>query len=111
MAAETEAERRFVICNADEGEPGTFKDRVLLTERPDLMIEGMTIAARAVGAREGIIYLRGEYVYLRDHLEALERRRAAGLLGRRYHGRHGASTSTSGSRWGPAPISAARKAR
>jgi [NiFe] hydrogenase diaphorase moiety large subunit len=83
MAAQTEAERRFVICNADEGEPGTFKDRVLLTERPDLMIEGMTIAARAIGAREGIIYLRGEYVYLKGIiLEALERRRAAGLLGR-----------------------------
>jgi [NiFe] hydrogenase diaphorase moiety large subunit len=80
--AETPAERRFVICNADEGEPGTFKDRVLLTERPDLMIEGMTIAARAVGAREGLIYLRGEYVYLKDLiLEVLERRRAAGLLG------------------------------
>lgn len=83
MAAGTEAERRFVICNADEGEPGTFKDRVLLTERPDLMIEGMTIAARAIGAREGIIYLRGEYAYLKPIvLETLARRREAGLLGR-----------------------------
>jgi len=81
--AEAPARRRFVICNADEGEPGTFKDRVLLTERPDLVIEGMTIAARAIGAREGLIYLRGEYAYLRPLiLETLERRRAAGLLGR-----------------------------
>ncbi len=74
--------RRFVICNADEGEPGTFKDRVLLTERPRLTIEGMTIAARAVGAREGILYLRGEYVYLRELLEdVLADRRVRGLLG------------------------------
>ncbi len=81
-AAREAAARRFIICNADEGEPGTFKDRVLLTERPHLLIEGMTIAARAVGAREGILYLRGEYAYLRDHLEAvLAERRAAGLLG------------------------------
>ncbi len=81
-AAET-AERRYVLCNADEGEPGTFKDRVLLTERPHLMVEGMTIAARAVGAREGIIYLRGEYVYLRELIEGvLAKRRDKGLLGR-----------------------------
>ena len=82
FAADTNADRRFIICNADEGEPGTFKDRVLLTERPHLLIEGMTIAARAVGAREGILYLRGEYVYLRDLLqEVLAERRARGLLG------------------------------
>jgi len=82
-AAQTEAEERFVICNADEGEPGTFKDRVLLTERTDLIIEGMTIAARAIGAREGIIYLRGEYTYLKAVLlETLAQRRQAGLLGR-----------------------------
>ncbi len=83
FAASEQAGRRFVICNADEGEPGTFKDRVLLTERPDLLIEGMTIAARAVGAREGILYLRGEYVYLRDLIgEVLEERRRRGLLGK-----------------------------
>ena len=82
MAAREPASRRFVICNADEGEPGTFKDRVLLTERPHLLFEGMAIAARAIGAREGILYLRGEYVYLRDYLEAvLAERRDAGLLG------------------------------
>ena len=82
FAAETDAERRVVICNADEGEPGTFKDRVLLTERPHLLVEGMTIAARAIGAREGIIYLRGEYVYLRELLEeVLSDRRSRGLLG------------------------------
>ncbi len=82
FAAAEKDTRRFVFCNADEGEPGTFKDRVLLTERPDLMIEGMTIAARAVGAREGLIYLRGEYAYLREHLQSvIDARRARGVLG------------------------------
>ncbi len=82
FAAGAEDDRRFIICNADEGEPGTFKDRVLLTERPHLLIEGMTIAARAVGAHEGILYLRGEYVYLRPLLqEVLDARRQKGLLG------------------------------
>ena len=90
FAAETEAERRVVICNADEGEPGTFKDRVLLTERPHLLIEGMTIAARAIGATEGILYLRGEYVYLRELLkEVLAERRARGLLGEQIMGVEG----------------------
>jgi [NiFe] hydrogenase diaphorase moiety large subunit len=75
-------DRRYVVCNADEGEPGTFKDRVLLTQFPDLVVEGMTIAARAIGAREGIVYLRGEYAYLLRGLEeCLVRRRASGLLG------------------------------
>jgi [NiFe] hydrogenase diaphorase moiety large subunit len=75
--------QRYVFCNADEGEPGTFKDRVLLTERPDQVIEGMTIAAWALGASEGIVYLRAEYAYLRPHLEdVLRRRRRRGLLGR-----------------------------
>ena len=75
-------DRKVLICNADEGEPGTFKDRVLLTERPDLVFEGMTIAGYAIGAREGILYLRAEYAYLRPFLEdCLARRRDAGLLG------------------------------
>ncbi len=74
---------KFVLCNADEGEPGTFKDRVLLTERADLVVEGMTIAGYAIGADAGIIYLRGEYAYLRRYLEeVLARRRAAHVLGR-----------------------------
>ncbi len=69
LAAATEAPDRVVICNADEGEPGTFKDRVLLTERVDLLLEGMTICARAIGARQGIIYLRAEYRYLENWLK------------------------------------------
>ena len=51
----------YVVCNADEGEPGTFKDRVLLTSYADAVIEGMTIGAWVTGARQGLIYLRGEY--------------------------------------------------
>ncbi len=77
------ADKRYIICNADEGEPGTFKDRVLLTEYPDLLFEGMTIGGYAIGAKEGIVYLRGEYTYLRKFLESvLERRREEGILGR-----------------------------
>lgn len=81
---------KFVLCNADEGEPGTFKDRVLLTERADLVMEGMTIAAYCIGAETGIIYLRGEYAYLRPYLEAcLNERRAANLLGNGILGKAG----------------------
>ncbi len=73
---------RIVVCNADEGEPGTFKDRVLLTSHADMVFEGMTLAAYAVGARRGFLYLRGEYRYLLDHLEGvLARRRRDNLLG------------------------------
>jgi len=73
---------KYVVCNADEGEPGTFKDRVLLLDYADLVFEGMTIAARAIGATKGILYLRGEYVYMRPHLETvLARRRKDGQLG------------------------------
>ncbi len=83
-------EDKFVLCNADEGEPGTFKDRVLLTERADLMLEGMTIAAYAIGAESGIIYLRGEYAYLRAFLEdKMNRRREANLLGNKILGKEG----------------------
>jgi [NiFe] hydrogenase diaphorase moiety large subunit len=83
-------ERKFVVCNADEGEPGTFKDRVILTEAAGLMFEGMTIAGYAIGASEGIVYLRGEYAYLLQFLEEiLAKRRAAGLLGRDILGKSG----------------------
>jgi [NiFe] hydrogenase diaphorase moiety large subunit len=78
-----EGQTRIVVCNADEGEPGTFKDRVLLSAHADLVIEGMTVAACAIGATRGFIYLRGEYRYLLEPLNAvLERRRQAKLLGK-----------------------------
>ena len=52
---------RYIVCNADEGEPGTFKDRIIMEGDPHLFIEGMVIAAYAVGAAKGYIYIRGEY--------------------------------------------------
>lgn len=77
------AAERYVVCNADEGEPGTFKDRVILTELPKLLFEGMAVAGYAVGAREGILYLRAEYAYLKPHLESvLDELRREGVLGR-----------------------------
>ncbi|MBS0354907.1 MAG: NAD(P)H-dependent oxidoreductase subunit E [Proteobacteria bacterium] len=81
-ARNASGEPKIIVCNADEGEPGTFKDRVLLNSYADLVFEGMTLAAWAVGASEGFLYLRGEYRYLMPQLEAvLTRRREAGLLG------------------------------
>ncbi len=80
----------YVVCNADEGEPGTFKDRVLLASRADLVFEGMTLCARVIGAREGFLYLRGEYRHLLAPLaQVLERRRSQGLLGQRIFGIEG----------------------
>jgi [NiFe] hydrogenase diaphorase moiety large subunit len=90
LAAAASSDVKFVVCNADEGEPGTFKDRVILSEHADLVCEGMTIAGYAIGARQGLIYLRGEYAYLRSHMEeVLARRRAAGLLGADIQGKAG----------------------
>ncbi len=74
---------KHVVCNADEGEPGTFKDRVLLTSYADLVFEGMTLCALVIGAKHGYLYLRGEYAYLLEPLQAvLQRRREANLLGK-----------------------------
>ncbi len=73
---------KYVICNADEGEPGTFKDRVLLTRSPKQVFMGMVLAAYAIGSRHGIVYLRAEYHYLKAYLEAqLQQMRAQNLLG------------------------------
>lgn len=84
---ETQDDKRYVVCNADEGEPGTFKDRVLLTRMADLLFEGMTLAAYIVGSQQGFLYLRSEYQYLLPRLEGLlQMRRDAGLLGRHIMG-------------------------
>src|SRR5208337_723686 len=61
--------QRYVVCNADEGEPGTFKDRVLLNSFSVRVLEGMAISAYAVGATKGFIYLRGEYKHLQEQLQ------------------------------------------
>lgn len=76
-------QRKFIVCNADEGEPGTFKDRVLLQNQPGSVIEGMILAAFAVGATYGMIYLRGEYRWLAASLQKeIDNFYQAGLLGR-----------------------------
>ena len=73
---------KYVVCNADESEPGTFKDRYLMERDPHMLIEGMLIAAYALGAKTNYIYTRGEYKYLIDIMDrALDEARAAGLLG------------------------------
>jgi [NiFe] hydrogenase diaphorase moiety large subunit len=80
----------YIVGNADEGEPGTFKDRVLLTECPHLLFEGMAVAGYAAGAAEGVLYLRGEYAYLLPHLESvLAGLRRKKLLGRAAAGKRG----------------------
>lgn len=82
LCGQAVAEEHYVVCNADEGEPGTFKDRLLLSEFPDLVFDGMVIAGYALGSRHGVLYLRGEYAYLLDELQAvLAKRRQIGRLG------------------------------
>jgi [NiFe] hydrogenase diaphorase moiety large subunit len=83
-------DEKYVICNADEGEPGTFKDRALLTRSPLDVFIGMVIAAYAIGSSHGIVYLRAEYAYLKRYLESrLQQLRDDGLLGRSIGGRAG----------------------
>jgi [NiFe] hydrogenase diaphorase moiety large subunit len=89
---QAKGDRRYVLCNADEGEPGTFKDRVVLTECADLLFEGITIAGYAIGSDTGIVYLRAEYGYLLAYLEqVLSERRKKGLLGENVAGKAGFS--------------------
>ena len=79
---------KYLICNADEGEPGTFKDRFILERDPHLLIEGMIIAAYAIGAEQGYIYLRGEYPAVAGILErAIDQAAEKGLLGKRLGGK------------------------
>jgi len=81
-AANAKADQKYVVCNADESEPGTFKDRVLLIDDPHKTIEGMLIAGYAIGASKGYIYIRAEYPYIVPVLQnALKESRIAGLLG------------------------------
>ncbi|MGI5862014.1 MAG: NAD(P)H-dependent oxidoreductase subunit E [Myxococcales bacterium] len=83
FCARAQGERKVVICNADEGEPGTFKDREILKQVPAHVFEGMAIAGYAIGAKEGILYLRGEYAYMLPALEkTLEQMREKGVLGK-----------------------------
>jgi NADH-quinone oxidoreductase subunit F len=74
---------KYICCNADESEPGTFKDHVLMERNPHLLIEGCAIASYAIGAKVAYIYIRGEFYHVQEILEAeIERAYAAGYLGR-----------------------------
>lgn len=78
---------RYVVCNADEGDPGAFMDRSVLESDPHRLLEGMVIAAYAVGAHEGYVYIRAEYPLAIERLRlALKQARAKGLLGPRVAG-------------------------
>ncbi len=90
LCKQAETENKHVICNADEGEPGTFKDRVLLNSYANQFIEGMTLCAGIVGASQGYIYLRAEYLFLLPKLNAvLQKRRDDNLLGNNILGKKG----------------------
>jgi len=82
MAAKNEADQKYIICNADEGDPGAFMDRSILEGDPHSVLEAMAIAGYGIGASEGIIYIRAEYPLAIHRLEiALEQAYANGLLG------------------------------
>ncbi len=85
-----EDDAKYIICNADEGEPGTFKDRAILQNLPGLVIEGMILAGYATGSKEGIIYLRAEYqFFLKDLEKLIEEFYAKNLLGKNILGVEG----------------------
>ena len=90
LTAASISEDKFIVCNADEGEPGTFKDRVLLLEYPELVFEGMVIAGYTIGAKLGLVYLRGEYEYMLKSLQDyLKMMRKENLLGENIIGKTG----------------------
>jgi NADP-reducing hydrogenase subunit HndC len=87
FVANAPGQPKYVICNADESEPGTFKDRLILEGDPHSILEAMTLAAYAIGASEGYIYIRGEYTLAYNRLKrAIEQARAMGLLGQKLFG-------------------------
>ncbi|MEA5077415.1 MAG: NADH-quinone oxidoreductase subunit NuoF [Anaerolineaceae bacterium] len=87
FVAKTESHKKYVICNADESEPGTFKDRLILEGDPHSIIEALAIAAYAVGADEGYVYIRGEYTLAQQRLhQAIEQAKEMGLLGENLFG-------------------------
>ncbi|HSH53091.1 MAG TPA: NADP oxidoreductase, partial [Bacteroidales bacterium] len=69
FTAQQESDEKYVVCNADEGEPGTFKDREILSRVPLKVFGGMTMCAKVIGAKHGYLYLRGEYHFLKNDLQ------------------------------------------
>lgn len=87
FVAKTSGKKKYVVCNADESEPGTFKDRLILEGDPHSIIEAMAIAAYAVGADEGYVYIRGEYTLAQQRLhKAIEQAKEMGILGNNLFG-------------------------
>ncbi|HMJ47411.1 MAG TPA: NADH-quinone oxidoreductase subunit L, partial [Ferruginibacter sp.] len=81
--AKPEGVPRYLVCNADESEPGTFKDRYLMEFIPHLLVEGMIVSAYALGSNTNYIYIRGEYDWITDILDqAIEEAKANGWLGK-----------------------------
>jgi NADH-quinone oxidoreductase subunit F len=77
-----ETDQKYVVCNADEGEPGTYKDRIIMENDPQSLFEGMAICGYAIGSNKGYIYCRGEYPYVVEHLnQAIAQAKAKGVLG------------------------------
>ena len=87
FVAKTSSDLKYVVCNADESEPGTFKDRLILEGDPHSIIEAMIIAGYTVGAQEGYIYIRGEYELAQERLKnAIQQARDLGFLGKNIFG-------------------------
>ena len=87
FVSKVQSEKKYVICNADESEPGTFKDRIVLEGDPHSILEAMAIAAYAVGADEGYLYIRGEYGLAQDRVrKAIDDAHEIGLLGKNIFG-------------------------
>jgi NADP-reducing hydrogenase subunit HndC len=87
FVAKAAGDKKYVVCNADESEPGTFKDRVILEGDPHSILEAMSLAAYAVGADEGYIYIRGEYALAQERIAAaINQARDMGFLGKNIFG-------------------------
>src|SRR3712207_5532531 len=88
LVAKQEAEPKYAICNADESEPGTFKDRQILAEQPHLVLEGLLLGMVVSGSEEGWVFIRHEYEPEEEVLrEEIERLRELGLVGEDVEGR------------------------
>ncbi len=88
LARKSEGDKKYVICNADEGDPGAFMDRSLLEGDPHVLIEGMAIAGYAIGSDQGYVYVRAEYPLAVERLEiAIKDAREAGILGKNIFGK------------------------
>ncbi len=102
---------KYIVCNADESEPGTFKDHLLMERNPHLLVEGCLIGCYAIGSKAAYIYIRGEFYHLFPVLQkAIDDARAAGLVGQEHPGL-AASTARSTCTAAPAPMKPVKRPR